>query len=109
MQVDPVKPKLKPPGTKPLKLKYEKLLSNFAVKFNLSRYSEATSREAVWEARFKVWEAKAEASAAKAVLAEKQLAVHVAKQLAAEAEREATSREAAWEARAYTRPLFSST
>ena len=38
MQVDPIKPTLKPPGTKRLKLEYDELLSNFAFKFNLRRY-----------------------------------------------------------------------
>jgi hypothetical protein len=33
-----VKPKLKPPGPKRLKLKCDVLLSNFAFKFNLRRY-----------------------------------------------------------------------
>jgi hypothetical protein len=33
-----VKPKLKAPGTKRLKLKYDEPLSNFAFKFNLRRY-----------------------------------------------------------------------
>jgi hypothetical protein len=37
VQVDPIKPKLKPPGTKHLILKY--VLSNFAFKFNMLRYS----------------------------------------------------------------------
>jgi hypothetical protein len=42
VQVDPVKPTSKAPGTKRLKLKakleYHKLLSSFAFKFNLRRY-----------------------------------------------------------------------
>jgi hypothetical protein len=37
VQVDPMKPKLKPPGTKRLKLTYDELLSNFPVKFKLRR------------------------------------------------------------------------
>ena len=40
MQVDPIKPKLKPPGSKRLKLKCHTLLSTFAFKVNLRRYSE---------------------------------------------------------------------
>ena len=40
MQVDPIKPVLKAPGTTRLKLKYGKLLSSFAFKFNLRRYIE---------------------------------------------------------------------
>jgi hypothetical protein len=38
VQVDPMKPTLKPPGSKRLKLYHEKLLSNFAFNFNLRRY-----------------------------------------------------------------------
>ena len=43
MQVDPNKPKLKPPGTKRLKLQYYNLLSNFGFKFNLRRYIKAAA------------------------------------------------------------------
>jgi hypothetical protein len=39
VQVDPIKPKLKAPGTKRLKLKYDDPLSKFGFKFNLRRYS----------------------------------------------------------------------
>jgi len=39
VQVDPIKSKLKAPGIKRLKLKYDELLSNFAFKFNLRRYT----------------------------------------------------------------------
>ena len=38
MHVDPIKPTLKAPGTKRLKLKYDILLSSFAFDFNLCRY-----------------------------------------------------------------------
>ena len=38
MQVDPIKPTLKPPGTKHLKLKRDVLLSSFAFIFDLRRY-----------------------------------------------------------------------
>ena len=41
MQVAPIKPTLKAPGTKRLKLKYDKLLSSFAFKFSLRRCSAA--------------------------------------------------------------------
>ena len=37
MQVDPIKPKLKPPGTKHLKLQCDILVSTSAFKFNLRR------------------------------------------------------------------------
>ena len=40
MQVDPIKPRLKPNGTKRLKLKRNELLSISAFKFNLRRYTE---------------------------------------------------------------------
>jgi len=39
VQVDPMKPTLKVPGSKRLKLEAEKMLSNFAFKFNLRGYS----------------------------------------------------------------------
>ena len=41
MQVDPINSTLKAPGSKRLKLGHEKLLSNFAFKFNLRRYTKA--------------------------------------------------------------------
>jgi len=41
VQVDPIKPMLKAPRTKGLKLKYDEPLSNFASKFNVRRYTEA--------------------------------------------------------------------
>ena len=40
MQVDPLKPELKPPGTKCLKLNCVAPVSSFAFKFNLRRYRE---------------------------------------------------------------------
>ena len=40
MQVDPIKPMLKAPGTERLKLEYDELLSTFAFKFNLRRYTK---------------------------------------------------------------------
>ena len=39
MQVDPIKPTFEAPGTQRLKLKYVKLLSSFAFKFNGHRYN----------------------------------------------------------------------
>ena len=43
VQVDPMKPKLKPPGTKRLKLKCDILLSTSAFKFSLRRYTKVCS------------------------------------------------------------------
>jgi len=40
VQVDPIKPKLKPPGTKRLKLKCGILLSTYALRFNLRRHNK---------------------------------------------------------------------
>jgi len=40
VQVDPIKPKLKPPGCKRLKLKYDKQPSNIAFKFNMHHYTQ---------------------------------------------------------------------
>jgi len=42
VQVDPTKPTLKAPGTQRLTLKYYKLLSSFAFKFDLRRYIKAS-------------------------------------------------------------------
>jgi hypothetical protein len=44
VQVDPIKPKLKAPGTKRLQLEFDKLLSSFAFKFILHRYIKAEIR-----------------------------------------------------------------
>jgi len=44
VQVDPIKPTLKPPGTKRLKQKYDKLLSTFAFNFKLRRYTSVINR-----------------------------------------------------------------
>jgi len=43
VQVDPMKPKLKPPGPKRLKLMCDILLSTFAFKFNLRRCSKVVA------------------------------------------------------------------
>jgi len=40
VQVDPIKPTLKAPGYKRLQLKWNDLLSSFAFKFNLPRYTK---------------------------------------------------------------------
>ena len=40
MQVDPIKPTLKPPGTKGSKLELDGLLSNFCFQFSLRRYTK---------------------------------------------------------------------
>jgi len=45
VQIDPIKPTLKPPGIKLLELKYDKQLSNFASKFNLRRYIVAVDTQ----------------------------------------------------------------
>ena len=39
VQVDPIKPTSKEPGIELLQLKYEQVLSSFAFKFNLRRYT----------------------------------------------------------------------
>ena len=45
VQVDPVRPTLKAPRTKRLKLKYDELLSNVSFNFNLRRYTEGYNGE----------------------------------------------------------------
>jgi hypothetical protein len=49
VQVDPIKPMLKPPGAKRLKLKCDMMLSTSASKFNLRRYSEVEITEPIAE------------------------------------------------------------
>ena len=49
MQVDPIKPALKAPETKRLKLKCEEPLLNFAFNFNLRRYIEVLSVLMAWK------------------------------------------------------------
>ena len=44
MQVDPIKPTLKAPGSMHLRLRYDGAVSNFAFKFNMCRYIEAGAR-----------------------------------------------------------------
>jgi hypothetical protein len=57
VQVDPIKPTLKAPGNKRLKLECNELLSIFAFKFNLRRYtSEAPARSAVGPALSCGWQ-----------------------------------------------------
>jgi hypothetical protein len=45
VQVDLIKPTLKAPGTKRLKLEYDGLLSDFAFKFNLRCYNKETTTD----------------------------------------------------------------
>ena len=47
VQVDPIKPALKPPGTKRLKLKCDRPLSSFAFTFNLRCYIKLTAELAM--------------------------------------------------------------
>jgi hypothetical protein len=47
VQVDPIKPTLKAPGIKLVKLKHGEPLSNFAFKFKLSLYNSDDFRDAV--------------------------------------------------------------
>jgi hypothetical protein len=49
VQIDPMKPMLKAPGSNLLKLKYDVLLSNFAVNFSLSHYTSESMT--LWTAR----------------------------------------------------------
>jgi len=61
VQVYAIKPTLKPPGTKRLKLEYDVLFSNFAFKFNLRRYNKAA-----YEWKTESTDAAADAAAADA-------------------------------------------
>jgi len=51
VQVHPIKPRLKAPGTKRLKLKYDNLLSRFAFKCNLRRYHSVAQLELLLKAQ----------------------------------------------------------
>jgi len=51
VQIDPIKPKLKPPGTKRLTLEYDGLPSNIGFKFKLRRYDAASPGAAAADAR----------------------------------------------------------
>jgi len=46
VRVLPIKPRLKAPGTKRLKMKHDRLLSNLAFNFNWRRYTRAPSSSA---------------------------------------------------------------
>ena len=48
VQLDPIKPKMKPPGIKRSKLKCDMLLSTSAFKFSLRRYSTGTAATTTW-------------------------------------------------------------
>jgi len=45
VQVEPIEPMLKAPGTKRLKLRYDESLSNFAFNFNLHRYNKGNDNK----------------------------------------------------------------
>jgi hypothetical protein len=51
VQVDPIKPKLKPPETEPLKLKCDVQLSTSAFKFNLRRHNEGHEVKTAYHVR----------------------------------------------------------
>ena len=63
MQVDPIKPTLKAPGTKRLKQKCDAQLSTAAFKFNLRLYNEAMKLKSNAERAEKAATAAAEAGA----------------------------------------------
>ena len=50
MQVDPIKPKLKAPGIKLLRLKHDRPLSHFAFKFNLRCYIKVMHAKLLYDA-----------------------------------------------------------
>jgi hypothetical protein len=55
VQIDPIELKLKPPGSKLLKLRCDVLLSNFAFKFNLRRHSTVEEADLVREGMLEPW------------------------------------------------------
>ena len=58
MQVDPIRPTLKLPATKSLKLKDGKLRSGFAFNFNLRRYNKLLGHIHLLETRAQALQAK---------------------------------------------------
>jgi len=58
VQADPIKPMLKASGTKRLKVKFDTLLSNFAFKINLRRYTKLAEDLAAMSARQEVMDRK---------------------------------------------------
>jgi len=50
-----MQPKLKPPGTKRLKLQSDGLVSKFGFKFNLGRYNMVVHCAEVWRCRLTLW------------------------------------------------------
>jgi hypothetical protein len=68
VQVDPIKPKLKPAGTKPLKLKWDVLLSTSVFEFNWRRYMEEEEAAAAATAAGRAAAAAAAEAAAAAAL-----------------------------------------
>jgi hypothetical protein len=50
VQVDPIKPELKAPGTKRLKLKSDEPLSSFGFKFKLRRYMKDPEMRLLYDA-----------------------------------------------------------
>ena len=51
VQVAPIKPILKAPGSMHLKVKYVKLLSSFGFKFNLHHYTKGGGKDLVGQCR----------------------------------------------------------
>jgi len=58
VQVDPIKPTLRSPGTKRLKLKCDEPPSNFAFNINMRRYNEAQARAAAYEVNGRNFESR---------------------------------------------------
>ena len=110
MQVDPFKLKLKPPGTKRLKLNCDILLSTFAFKFILRRYTEAYVAAIRVQSRVPASDTSSMDSAAAPTAYTGSAATDAYSPSAAAAAAADPRMSAAWlPAGAHTRPLFSST
>ena len=72
MQVDPIKPTLKAPGTKHFKLQCDELLSSFAFKFDLRRYAKAEEEVLRSEERVRVLRKRNAAAEGRSRAAEKE-------------------------------------
>ena len=111
MQVDPIKPKLNPPGTKRLNLDCDKWLSNIAFNFNLRRYimDIGNMGDALGALRALGVDETTDSAAAFAASAPKTTTSTASAGAAAQAAAAAGAASRPSEAGAYTRPLFSST
>jgi hypothetical protein len=113
VQLDRIKPKLKPPGTKRLKLKCDELHSSFAFKFNLRRYTTGGTTADCCSTRgaAPTWSDRCRTGARRTMrmTARARSSITTSARSGRRAGRRGNARSAATLAGAYTRSLVSST